>query len=156
MPSLGGNGTILMRAVVASCSILLTSPKIYGVAASSIAVKKETSALAAVPTMADGKANQGFTYAALYELPGAGVQVMRGHVDPKGSIAVHDGPQQYILYVIAGTGKMTLNGKGGEQIGEITYKADDVIVFQPKTLHGWVNRDAAFEFLGFDMPVLRK
>ena len=118
--------------------------------------------------MADGKANQGFTYAALYELPGAGVQVMRGHVDPKGSIAVHDGPQQYILYVIAGTGKMTLNGKGGEQIGEITYKPDDVIVFQPKTsarakdpmvatpLHGWVNGDAAFEFLGFDMPVLRK
>jgi hypothetical protein len=49
-----------------------------------------------------------------------------------------------------------LNGKGGEQIGEITYKPDDVIVFQPKTLHGWVNGDAAFEFLGFDMPVLRK
>ena len=63
---------------------------------------------------------------------------------------------QYILYVVAGTGKLTLNGKGGEQIGEITYKPDDVIVFQPQTLHGWVNGDAAFEFLGFDMPVLRK
>ncbi len=58
--------------------------------------------------------------------------------------------------LVAGTGKLTLNGKGGEQIGEITYKPDDVIVFQPKTLHGWVNGDAAFEFLGFDMPVLRK
>jgi len=23
-------------------------------------------------------------------------------------------------------------------------------------LHGWVNGDAAFKFLGFDMPVLRK
>jgi len=23
-------------------------------------------------------------------------------------------------------------------------------------LHGWINGDAAFEFLGFDMPVLRK
>ena len=43
-----------------------------------IAVKKDTSALAAVPNMADGKPNQGFTYGALYELPGAGVQVMRG------------------------------------------------------------------------------
>jgi quercetin dioxygenase-like cupin family protein len=120
------------------------------------AVKKDTSALAAVPKMGEGKPNQGFTYGALYELLGAGVQVMRGHVDPKGSIAVHDGPQHYILYVIAGTGKVTLNGKGGEQIGEITYKPDDVIVFQPKTLHGWINGDAAFEFLGFDMPVLRK
>jgi quercetin dioxygenase-like cupin family protein len=121
-----------------------------------IAVKKDTSALAAVPNMADGKPNQGFTYGALYELPCAGVQVMRGHVDAKGSIAVHEGPQQYVLYVIAGTGKLTLNGKGGEQIGELTYKPDDVIVFQPHTLHGWVNSDAAFEFLGFDMPVLRK
>ena len=72
-----------------------------------IAVKKDTSALAAVPTMADGKSNQGFSYASLYELPGAGIRVMRGHIDPKGSVAVHDGASQYILYVIAGTGKLT-------------------------------------------------
>ena len=111
-----------------------------------IAVKKDTFALAGVPNMGEGKPNHGFTYGALYELPGAGIQVMRGHVDPKGSVAVHDGPQQYILYVIGGTGKLTLNSKGGEQIGEITYKPDNVIVFQPNTLHGWVNGDAAFEF----------
>ena len=121
-----------------------------------IAVKKDTSEPAAVASMPNGKANHGFTYGALYELPGPGIQVMRGHVDPKGSIAVHDGPQQYILYVIAGTGKLTLNGKDGGQIDEITYKPDDVIVFEPNTLHGWVNGDAAFEFLGLDMPVLRK
>jgi quercetin dioxygenase-like cupin family protein len=121
-----------------------------------IAVKKDTSALAAVPSMGEGRPNQGFTYGALYELPGAGIGVMRGHVDPKGSIAVHDGAQQYVLYVIAGTGKLTLNGKDGAEIGSVTYKPDDVIVFQPHTLHGWVNGDAAFEFLGFDMPVLRK
>jgi quercetin dioxygenase-like cupin family protein len=121
-----------------------------------IAVKKDISALAAVANMGEGKPNQGFTYGALYELPGAGIQVMRGHVDPKGSIAVHEGPQQYILYVIGGAGKLTLNTKGGEAIGGITYKPDDVIVFQPHTLHGWVNGDAAFDFLGFDMPVLRK
>jgi hypothetical protein len=53
-----------------------------------IAAKKDTSALAAVPNIGEGKPNQGFTYGALYELPGAGVQVMRGHVDPKGSTAV--------------------------------------------------------------------
>ena len=112
--------------------------------------------MAAVPAMADGKTNQGFAYAALYELPGAGIQVMRGHVDPKGSIAVHEGKGQYVLYVISGNGKLTLNGKGGEQVGEVTYKPEDVIVFQPNTLHGWINGDAAFEFLGFDMPVPRK
>jgi len=154
----------LVLTLTASVMIAMTAPalagEVYVIETSQgskpIAVKKDTSALAAVPTMADGKANQGFTYAALYELPGAGIQVMRGHVDPKGSIAVHEGKGQYVLYVISGTGKLTLNGKGGEQIGEVTYKPEDVIVFQPNTLHGWINGDAAFEFLGFDMPVLRK
>ena len=56
-----------------------------------IAIKKDVSALAAVPKMADGKENQGFTYGALYELPGAGIRVMRGHIDPKGFVAVHQG-----------------------------------------------------------------
>ena len=121
-----------------------------------IAVQKDTSPLAAVAEIA-GRPNKGFTYAARYELPAVGVQVMRGHVDAKGSIAVHEGAGQYILYVIAGTGKLTLNShKDQSQIGEITYKPDDVIVFQPHTLHSWVNGDSAFEFLGFDMPVARK
>jgi quercetin dioxygenase-like cupin family protein len=110
--------------------------------------------------MADGKANQGFTYAALYELPGAGIQVMRGHVDPKGSIAVHEGKGQYVLYVISGTGTLTLNGKSGEQIGEVTYKPEDVIVFQPNTLHGWINGDAAriprFRYAGAAKVALRR
>src|SRR6201992_1185063 len=52
------------------------------------AVKKETPALAAVPAMPDGKKNQGFNYAMLYDLPGAATHVMRGHVDAKGTIAV--------------------------------------------------------------------
>jgi quercetin dioxygenase-like cupin family protein len=121
-----------------------------------IAIKKDAGTLAAVPGMGEGKPNQGFSYGAIYELPGAGIRVMRGHVDPKGSIAVHEGPSQYILYVVSGTGKLSLNGRNGEQIGELTYKPDDVIVFQPHTLHGWTNGDTAFEFLGVDMPVLRK
>jgi hypothetical protein len=49
--------------------------------------------------------------------------------DAKGTIAVHDGKQQYILYVIGGTGKLTLNDSKGETIGDITYKPDDIIVF---------------------------
>jgi quercetin dioxygenase-like cupin family protein len=122
----------------------------------SVAVKKETPPLAAVPTMAGGKPNQGFNYGALYEIPGASTRVMHGHVDAKGSIAVHDGPQPYVLYVISGTGKLTLNDKGGAQVGEITYEPDDVIVFQPDTLHGWINGDAAFEFIGVELPAPQK
>ncbi|WP_298883560.1 cupin domain-containing protein [uncultured Bradyrhizobium sp.] len=121
-----------------------------------IAAKKDVAALAAVPVMPDGKPNQGFNYAKLYELPGANTHVMRGHVDAKGSIAVHEGPLPYILYVISGSGKLSLNDKGGAQIGEVTYKPDDVIVFQPNTLHGWTNGDSAFEFLGVELPAPQK
>jgi quercetin dioxygenase-like cupin family protein len=155
-----GSGLILSASLMIALMAPALAGEVYVIETSQgskpIAVKKDTASLAAVPMMADGKANQGFAYAALYELPGAGIRVMRGHVDPKGSIAVHDGKGQYILYVISGTGKLTLNGKGGEQVGEVIYKPDDVIVFQPNTLHGWINEDTAFEFLGFDMPVLRK
>jgi quercetin dioxygenase-like cupin family protein len=121
-----------------------------------VAVKQETSALAAVPAMTNGKLNQGFNYGALYELPGATAHVMRGHVDAKGSIAIHDGPLPYILYVISGSGKLSLNDNGGGQIGEITYKPDDVIVFQPNTLHGWSNGETAFEFLGVELSAPQK
>jgi hypothetical protein len=97
----------LFYAFSSAVAIALTTPawagEVYVIETSQgskpIAVKKDTSALAAVPTMPDGKTNQGFTYASLYELPGAGIQVMRGHVDPNGSIAVHQGSSQYILYV---------------------------------------------------------
>jgi quercetin dioxygenase-like cupin family protein len=121
-----------------------------------VAVKKEGAALAAVPTMPDGKPNQGFNYAKLYELPGGATHVMRGHVDAKGSIAVHEGQLPYILYVISGSGKLSLNDTDGAQIGEVTYKPDDVIVFQPNTLHGWTNGDTAFEFLGVELPASQK
>ncbi len=121
-----------------------------------VAAKKETNALTAVPVMPNGKSNQGFNYGALYEMPGGLTHVMRGHVDPKGSIAIHEGPLPYILYVISGTGKLSMNDKDGEQIGAITYKPDDVIVFQPNTLHGWTNGDTAFEFLGVELPAPQK
>ena len=127
-----------------------------GPGSKSIAVKQETAPLAAVPAMPNGKPNQGFDYGMLYDLPGAGTRVMRGHVDAKGAIAVHDGQRPYVLYVISGSGKMTLNDKAGTQVGEITYKPDDVIVFQPDTMHGWANGDAAFEFLGVELPATPK
>ena len=127
-----------------------------GQGSKAVAVKKDVSALAAVPAMPNGKPNHGFNYGMLYELPGAATHVMRGHVDAKGSIAVHEGPLPYILYVISGSGRLSLNDEGGGQIGEITYKPDDVIVFQPNTLHGWTNGDSAFEFLGVELPAPQK
>ena len=72
-------------------------------------------------------------------------------------MATHEGPQQYILYVISGTGTLTLADKAGSTISTIGYKPDDVLVFQPSTYHGWKNDSgAAFEFLGVDLAPPRK
>src|SRR5882672_4661624 len=99
-----------------------------------VIVKKDSFTPADIPNMGEGKPNKGFSYTTAFELPGAAIQIARGHVDAKGTIAVHDGKQQYILYVIGGTGKLTLNDSKGETIGDITYKPDDIIVFQPNSL----------------------
>ena len=98
-------------------------------------------------------------YGAIYQVPpdsidiSKSINVMRGHVDANGSIALHEGPQEqgYVLYVIRGTGKMTLNDKDGKEYGEVSYKPDDILLFHPHTWHGWINGDTPFEFLGFDM-----
>ena len=70
-----------------------------------IAVKKEPGKLALIPDIV-GKPNKGFEYGAIYQVPpnsidiGKGINVMRGHVDANGSIALHEGP--------AGTGIRSL------------------------------------------------
>lgn len=128
-----------------------------------IAVKKEPGKLALVPDI-DGRPNKGFNYGAIYQVPpnsidmSKGINVMRGHVDAHGSIALHEGPEEqtYVLYVISGTGKMSLNDKDGKKYGEISYKPDDVILFRPHTWHAWINEDTPFEFLGFDMQAPKK
>jgi quercetin dioxygenase-like cupin family protein len=122
-----------------------------------VAIKKDAFALTAVPAMGEGKPNEGFAYATALELAGTGVQIARGRVEPGGAVATHDGRQQYILYVIGGTGTLGLVDQTGATISEIKYKPDDVIVFQPNTLHNWKNSSAApFEFLGVDLAPPRK
>jgi mannose-6-phosphate isomerase-like protein (cupin superfamily) len=135
----------------------LTSIEV-GPGENAIAVKKQPGKLAPIPDIA-GRPNKGFNYGLIYQVPpnsidiSKGINVMRGHVDAHGSIAFHVGPEEqtYVLYVISGTGEMTLNDKHGKKYGEIKYKPDDVILFEPHTWHSWVNGDTPFEFLGFDM-----
>src|SRR5882757_3915636 len=140
----------------------LTSIEV-GPGGKAIAVKKVPGKLNLIPDI-DGRPNKGFSYGALYTVaPGSidiskGINVMRGRVESNGSIATHEGPQEqtYVLYVISGTGKMTLHDKDGKKYGDITYKPDDVILFSPHTWHGWVNGDKPFEFIGFDMQAPKK
>ena len=157
------NGAVLALAMTAPAFAGdLTSIELDPSGKIAVAVKKDSAKLAAIPDIG-GIPNKGFTYGAVHQVApnsidvSKGINVMRGHVDAKGSIAVHEGPNQvYVLYVISGTGKMTLNDKDGKQYGDITYKPDDVILFSPNTWHGWVNGDTPFEFFGFDMQAAKK
>jgi quercetin dioxygenase-like cupin family protein len=149
-------GTIMVIASLASAS----AGDVYVIENSQgktpIAVKSDSFSLAPVPALGEGKPNQGFSYATAFEMPGSAIQVARGHIEPGGKMAVHEGAQQYILYVVRGTGQLTLINANGQAVGEVSYKPDDVIIFQPHTLHGWVNGNEPFDFLGVDLPVLRK
>ena len=68
----------------------------------SVVIKNDAFSLAPVPTMGEGKPNQGFSYATAFEMPGSALQIARGDVEPKGKVAAHEGAQQYILYVYRG------------------------------------------------------
>jgi quercetin dioxygenase-like cupin family protein len=158
-----GLGAVLALAIAAPAFAGdLTSIELDSSGKIAVAVKKDSAKLAPIADIG-GRPNKGFTYGAVHQVApnsidiSKGINVMRGHVDAKGSIAVHEGPNQvYVLYVISGTGKMSLNDKDGKQYGDIIYKPDDVILFSPNTWHGWVNGDTPFEFFGFDMQAAKK
>ena len=120
-----------------------------------IAVKKDTAALAAVPNIGEGRPNQGFNYGRLYELPGAGIQVMRGHVDPKGdcrsrwSAAIHSLRDCRHRQADFERQRRGTDRRSHLQAG----RCDRVSAAYTARLG---QRGRAFEFLGFDMPVLRK
>ena len=158
----GLGATMALAMAVPACAGDLTSIELDS-SGKAIAVKKEPGKLASVPDI-DGRPNKGFDYGVTYQVPpnsidmSKGINVMRGHVDAHGSIALHEGPaeQTYVLYVISGTGSMSLNDKDGKKYGDIAYKPDDVILFKPHTWHAWINGDTPFEFLGFDMQSPKK
>lgn len=110
-----------------------------------IVIQKDDPALGAVP-----EPHIGFSYVTKYVTTGTALRVHRGHVDPGGHIAVHDGPNVYVLYVISGDGKLVNVGADGEVTSEINYKPDDIIVFRENTMHYWDNGDEPFEFIGFE------
>ena len=123
-----------------------------------VVIQKDSFAMADLPSLGEGKPNKGFAYATALELAGTGVQIARGRIDAGGSVAIHDGPQQYLLYVIAGKGTLGLIDKDGKTtVAEVKYKPDDLIVFQPHTLHNWVNgAEGPMEFVGVDLAPPRK
>lgn len=139
---------------IAACSVLNVShAEVYVVEDAMgdkpIVIQKDDPALADIPDIG-GVPNKGFSYATRYVTAGTGLRVHRGHVEPNGKIAVHDGPNVYVLYVVNGTGKLVNVGKDGEESSNIEYKPDDIIVFRENTMHYWENGDEPFDFVGFE------
>lgn len=114
-----------------------------------VVIEKDDPALGDVPDIG-GKPNEGFSYATRYVTAGTGLRVHRGHVEPGGSIAEHEGPNVYVLYVVNGTGTLVNTDPEGNEASSISYKPDDIIVFRENTMHYWENGDAAFDFVGFE------
>lgn len=92
------------------------------------------------------------SYGVSVELEAAGVSFARGEIAPGKEVPAHSGPNLYGLYIISGTGRLTLADRDGKVTSDIAYKPDDLIVFEPGAMHGWKNDgDAAMKWLGVDI-----
>lgn len=107
-------------------------------------------AMTEVPEIA-GTPNKGFTHAMRWTGMD-GFRVSEGRIAPGGTIATHDGPDTYILYVVSGKGALVMVADDGAETSRVNYKPNDVIVFGPGTLHHWVNSDEEFVFIGVEKP----
>ena len=114
-----------------------------------LVIEKDDPALADVPDI-NGLPNEGFSYATRYITAGTGLRVHHGRVEANGSIAVHEGANVYVLYVVNGSGRLFNTDPDGEVTSEVLYKANDIIVFREGTLHGWKNGEEQFDFIGFE------
>lgn len=99
-----------------------------------------------------GKPNDRFSYGQAYESPDGLSVVYRGLVAAGGKIALHETGSRYVLYVVRGKGVLYNTDPAGKETSRLDYAPGDVIVFEPKTWHGWTNGPAEFEFIGFDSP----
>lgn len=89
-------------------------------------------------------------YATVMPLEALGVTVARGHVSAGKSVPPHAGDTNYALYVLSGTGHLTLCDDNGKETGRIAFAPGDLIVFPPHAQHGWINGGEDMEWLGID------
>lgn len=103
--------------------------------------------LSAVPEI-EGKPNVGFSYGSGPPLP-APVSIARGHFDAHGSVTPHRTRNVYIVYVVRGSGELDLfSDHGGPS--KIAFRAGDVVVLPPATMHRWTNGAGEFDFIGIE------
>ncbi len=111
-------------------------------------VSRSDVSLAAVPEI-EGRANSDFSYGAVFEAPGHGLNIARGHFGPNGLVTPHKTRNLYVVFVIRGSGVLVLFGDD-HKTTQIDFEAGDVIVLPPETLHQWRNGAEAFDFVGVE------
>lgn len=82
--------------------------------------------------------NIGFNYGTYMDIEAASpVKINKIEVKPNGYIGVHEGGNIYVCLVTQGSGVCGLYDNNRKKVGEIKFKAGDVIVTKPYTLHDW-------------------
>ncbi|MGH1464827.1 MAG: cupin domain-containing protein [Cognatishimia sp.] len=92
-------------------------------------------------------------YATIGDIAGRGVSFAKGCVPSGGIVPAHASPNDYAMFVIAGSGVLTLHDEGdGKETGRVAFNAGDIIIFAPESSHGWINESASdFEWFGVDI-----
>jgi hypothetical protein len=111
-------------------------------------VRRSDFSLAAIPEI-EGRSNVGFLYGSVFEVQDRGVSVARGHFDANGLVTPHKTRNLYFVVVVRGSGRLVLFGED-QKTTEIDFKAGDVIVLPPATLHQWRNGGEPFDFVGVE------
>ena len=75
--------------------------------------------------------------------------IARGHFDANGQVTPHKTRNLYIVFVVRGSGRLVLFGED-QHSTEIDFKAGDVVVLPPGTLHQWRNGGEPFDFVGVE------
>jgi quercetin dioxygenase-like cupin family protein len=79
---------------------------------------------------------KGFRMNTVYTTVGTGLLAHRIELAAGGNISDHSGPNIFIAYIVQGNG-LLVNTKDGKKVNEIQYKAGDILVFRPDTMHYW-------------------
>ncbi len=90
-------------------------------------------------------------YGTVASLGDLGVTIAKGHVPANALVPPHAGDSHYALFVLSGSGELTLNLEDGTETSRMAFRPGDLIVFPPHAQHGWINQGEDMEWLGVDI-----
>jgi quercetin dioxygenase-like cupin family protein len=79
---------------------------------------------------------EGFRMNTVLQTVAGGLLLHRIELDPNGTISDHASPDAWVVFIVQGNG-LLVNTKDGKKVSEVKYKAGDIIIFRPNTMHYW-------------------